>query len=225
MPPPSFRKNSSSWTDMSDYVVHFTKDYDDQDAYHNMLNILGKRVISARNRFGFSRKKAPEPLSQKVVCFSEIPLHLLGRLADKRSEYGIVFRKNLVTKRNGNPILYAYKDQPLVRAIKKLVTMAGNDTKNPIWKVTPFIDAPGTYANGSYYFEWEREWRKVGDFTFKTDEVAFLIIPEHLHIKAKDFFENARIENIGPSYDCPFIDAHWTWEKIEPHIPTKTEQA
>jgi hypothetical protein len=29
------------------------------------------------------------------------------------------------------------------------------------------------YPNGSYYFEWEREWRKVGDFTFTTDEVAF----------------------------------------------------
>jgi hypothetical protein len=53
----------------------------------------------------------------------------------------------------------------------------------------------------------------------------FLIIPEQLHVKAKDFFENARVENIGPSYNCPFIDAHWTWGKTEPHIPIETEQA
>ena len=146
-------------------------------------------------------------------------------MAVKRSEYGIVFRKNLVIQRNGNPILYAYKDQPLTKALKKLVTMAGEDTKNPIWNVTPFVDAPGTYAYGSYFFEWEREWRKVGDFTFTTDEVAFLIIPEQLHILAKDFFIDARENNLGPSYDCPFIDAHWTWEKLKPLIPTETSQA
>ena len=121
-----------------------------------MMSILGDRVIRARNPVGICRDKAPDPSSQKAVCFSEIPLHLLGRLADKRSEYGIVFKKDFVIHRNGNPILYTYKDQMVVNAIKKLIAAAGKDAANPIWKVTPFIDAPGVYPNGSYFFEWER---------------------------------------------------------------------
>lgn len=200
---------------MSDYVVHFAKDYKDKDAYTNMLSILGNRVIRALNPFGLGRSKAPDPSSQNVVCFSEIPLHLLTRLADRRSEYGIVFKKDLVIRRKGNPVLYAYNGQPIAIAIKKLIAAAANDANNPIWKVTPFIDAPGTYVNGRYFFEWEREWRKVGDFDFTTDEIAFLIIPEHLHKAAKSFFKLARDDNLGPAYDCPFIDAHWERKKIE----------
>lgn len=210
------KENSHSWTDMSDYVVHFAKKYKGKDAYTNMLSILGSRVIRARNPFGACREKAPDPSSQKAVCFSEIPLHLLGRLADKRSEYGIVFRKDFAIHRNANPILYAYKDQSVAKAVRQLIATAANDPKNPIWEVTPFVDLPGAHPKGSYFFEWEREWRKVGDFNFTTDDVEFLIIPEKLHKAAKSFFKSAREENIGPSYKCPFIDAHWTRKKIKP---------
>jgi Putative abortive phage resistance protein AbiGi, antitoxin len=118
MTSPFFGENSPKWTDMSDYVVHFAKHYEGKNAYTNMLSILANRVIHARNPFGISRDNAPDPLSQKAVCFSEIPLHLLGRLADKRSEYGIVFRKDFVVHRRGNPIFYAYKDQPVTNAIR-----------------------------------------------------------------------------------------------------------
>lgn len=225
MPSSFFGENSPTWTDMSDYVVHFAKDNRDKDAYTNMLGILSNRVIRARNPFGICRKKAPDPLSQNAVCFSEIPLHLLGRLADKRSEYGIVFRKDFVIHRNGNPILYAYKDQTVANAIKKLIAVAGNDAAHPIWEVTPFIDAPGAYSNGFYFFEWEREWRKLGDFIFAPDDVAFLIIPEHLHKAAKAFFKNAHDENLGPAYDCPFIDAHWKRKKIKPLLPKEPTEA
>jgi hypothetical protein len=222
MPSPFFGENSPKWLDMSNYVAHFTKDYEGNNAYTNMLSILGNRIIRACNPFGIIRDKAPDPSSQKAVCFSETPLHLLGRLADKRSEYGIVFRKDIVIHRKGNPILYAYKDQPLTIAIKKLIVAAGSDVANPIWEVTPFIDAPGAYPNGSYFFEWEREWRKVGDFNFTTDDVAFLIIPENLHKVAKDFFKNAHDENLGPAYDCPFIDAHWNRKKIKLLLPKES---
>ena len=182
------------------------------------------RVIRARNPFGIARTKAPDIASQKAVCFSEVPLHLLGRLADKRSEYGIGFGKAFVLHHKGNPILYAYKDQPVTQAIHKLVTSAGKNAASPIWEVTPFIDAPGVYPNGSYFFEWEREWRKIGDLSFSVDDVPFLIIPEHLHKAAKFFFANAKRENLGPAYECPFIDAHWKREKIAQALRTELTQ-
>ena len=96
-----------------------------------------------------------------------------------------------------------------------MVASAGDDKSHPVWRLTPFVDAPGAYSTGSYFFEWEREWRKVGDFRFSTDDVAFLIIPEHLHAAAKGFFENARAEDLGPAYDCPFIDAHWKRKQLK----------
>jgi hypothetical protein len=225
MPASPFGKNSRTWKDMSDYVVHFAKDYEGKDAYTSMLSILSNRVIRARNPFGICRNKAPDFSSQKSVCFSEIPLHLLGRLAEKRSEYGIVFRKDFVIHSGGNPILYAYKDQPITAAIKKLIAAAGNDASSPIWEVTPFIDSPGAYPTGSYFFEWKREWRKVGDFNFAEKNVAFLIIPEHLHEAARAFFLAARKENLGPCYDCPFIDAHWKRKMIKPLLPDKPTRA
>jgi hypothetical protein len=209
-----FGENSPTWTDMSDYVVHFTKDYEGRKAYDNMMGILANRVIRARNPFGFARTKAPDTASQKVVCFSEIPLHLLGRLADKRSEYGIGFGKAFVIKRKGNPILYAYKDQRVAVAIHQLVAASKDETNNPIWDLTPFVDMPGDYYKGAYFFEWEREWRKVGDFKFSVEDVPFLIIPEHQHKVARYFFENAERENLGPSYICPYLDAHWNQDKI-----------
>jgi hypothetical protein len=213
--PSFFGKNSPGWTDMSDFVVHFTKDNDNKSAYENMLSILHSKTIQARNAFGIAKSKAPEIKSQKVACFSEVPLHNLRRLAEARSEYGIVFRKDIVIHRKGNPILYAHKDHPVTAALKALIKAAKKDAKAPIWTVTPFVDAPGLYPTGNYFFEWEREWRKVGDYKFQTDEVEFLIIPAKLHKKARAFFDCAKAENLGPSYDCPFIDPYWKRKKIK----------
>jgi len=44
MPSTFFGENSPTWTDMSDYLVHFTKPYKGKDAYANMLSIqLGSK--------------------------------------------------------------------------------------------------------------------------------------------------------------------------------------
>ena len=92
---------------MSNYVVHFTKNFNKRSAYNNMLSILHGQQITAISPFGIAYKEAPAPEMQKAVCFSEVPLHRLGRIADKRSKYGIVFKKDFVIHRHGNPILYA----------------------------------------------------------------------------------------------------------------------
>jgi hypothetical protein len=47
---PIFGENSSNWTDMSDYVVHFTRAYDGRSAYDNMISILAnqkREILSA----------------------------------------------------------------------------------------------------------------------------------------------------------------------------------
>ncbi len=83
-----------------------------------------------------------------------------------------------------------------------------------VWAITPFVDAPGDYANSTYRFEWEREWRHVGDLCFSVSHPAFLLMPEHLHGAARCFFNEARAENTGPCYDCPFLDPYWDHDRI-----------
>jgi hypothetical protein len=165
------------------------------------------------------RKKSPDPKSQCVVCFSEIPLHRLKRLAAKRSRYGIVFQKDIGIHRGVNPIMYAYKDHGVKAALEEIAKSAKKDVDHPIWRVTPFADAPWKYRYSIYFYELGREWRKVGHFTFQTDEVKFLIIPEEQHKQARTFFDDAKAENTGPSYECHFIDAYWKRSQKKPLLP------
>jgi Putative abortive phage resistance protein AbiGi, antitoxin len=215
MASPFFGENPPTWTDMSNYVVHFTKQVKKRSAYDNMLSILHGGQITAKKPFGIAFKEAPDLETQKAVCFSEVPLHQLSRIADKRSQYGIVFKKDFVIHRHGNPILYAYKDGQLNQTIRAMMRAGKNDPKAKVWGMTPFVDAPGAYLKGTYFFEWEREWRKVGDFKFSVDDVECLIIPEKLHSAAASFFETAKEENLGPSYECPFIDPYWSRKKVK----------
>ncbi|WGM32571.1 abortive infection system antitoxin AbiGi family protein [Brevundimonas sp. NIBR11] len=199
---------------MSDYVVHFTKPQGHSSAYDGIMGILSQQVIRAYNPFGIARQTAPNIDSQRVACFSETPLHYLSRIVDRRSQYGIVFRKNFVVSRGGNPILYAYKDQPVADAIRALMAQGRNTPDAHIWTITPFVDVVG----GTYNFEWEREWRHVGDFSFTPADVAFLIIPQDSHQAARQFFEDAGAENVGPNYNCPFIDGRWNEAQIANHL-------
>lgn len=215
------RPPKSTWTDMSEFVVHFTKPKGTQSDYDCMMGIWGCASIWAINAFGIIREKAPDPDSQKVVCFSEVPLHMLERLAQRRGGYGIGFKKEFIVARGGGPVLYAYKDTPHWEAVRELIDRAGDDKDDPVWKLTPFVEAPGEYGTKPYFFEWEREWRHVGPFPFRTSDVAFLIIPEHHHDDAKNFFHMVGLEGLGPSYDCPYIDAHWDLDAIRESLAPK----
>ena len=90
-----------------------------------------------------------------------------------------------------------------------------NNPGSLIWEVAPFVDLPGTYGKSKYLYEWERDWRHVDDLHFAETDPAFLIIPEDLHEAARDFFASAKLENVGPSYECPFVDPYWGEDRIE----------
>jgi Putative abortive phage resistance protein AbiGi, antitoxin len=202
---------------MSEYVVHFTKAYENRTAYDNMMSICWERRLRAKNRFGIARKIAPEWPPQNVVCFSDIPLHLMSRLAKKRGDYAIGFKKEAILKQGGGPMWYVEKDTTTAQQIRALIDRATESTSqvpDPIWFLTPFIDVTGNYPTGTYRFEWEREWRKREDFIFDTDDVAFLVLPEHLHSAARAFFTEHERENTGPAYLCPYLDANWNRARV-----------
>lgn len=202
---------------MSQYVVHFTKDYGGQTAYQNILSILRSQRIEGRAAFGIGRQRAPDPGTQLAVCFSEVPLHLLKRLSTKYSNYGLVFRKDLLIANRGNPILYAYQTHPIVKAVRQLMAASRDDPSAPIWALTAFIDAPGRYRHRDYLFESEREWRVLRDFVFFDDDVSALIIPERFHEKAKEFFvKRSEMWPLQPAYhERKYVDASWSLARLK----------
>ncbi len=208
------RTNPTQWEDMSNYLVHITRGDDGDGDYDRAIGICYSQVLEAGN-FGIGRKHAPEEVSQMAVCFSEIPPGQWSRLAERRgSEYGIAFTKEFLVSRGVGPIWYARKDTPHYVAFQELMESAVGDVDSPVWKLTPMVDAPGPAGRGVYEFEWEREWRVLGNLEFNSEDVAFLILPERNHEAARGFFANAEHENVGPNYPCPFVDAKWSRERI-----------
>lgn len=91
---------------------------------------------------------------------------MLDRLVERRSRYGIGFRKDGIVAKGGNPLWYVDRQSPQAATIDTMINNAvtgGSNPDDPIWKLTPFIDHPGVYSGRPYRFEWEREWRAAGD--------------------------------------------------------------
>jgi hypothetical protein len=198
----------------------------DPSGYYPWIDILGEgRLKPGDKALGAGRNLAEVRDLHRVVCFSEIPLDMLDRLIERRSLYGIGFRKDVVVAKGGAPLWYLDKDGVQAKIIQQQIRTAiagGVDPGDQIWQLTPFIDNPGNYPGRNYRFEWEREWRVVGDFTFTPDDVAFLFLPEDDHDKTRQFFADVQVENSGPSYLFAYIDPRWDLDKIEKalrHVP------
>lgn len=209
-------RSEAHWSDMSEHVVHVVRGSSATEAYANVISILANGILLARNPFGAARGAAPDVASQNCVCFSEVPVDLLSRIIERRlprdrsAWHGIAFSKPFLTARGGGPVMYAYDGTPQAEAVRKLVLRAQGSRdapSDPIWQLTPFVDLPGRH--GSYYFEWEREWRHVGNLSFRPEDVSFLLMPEEYHVAARDFFDEAARNETGPAYRCPFLDATW----------------
>ncbi len=209
------RDYPSTWTDMSEFVVHFTKGGEEEDDYRNMMGIYSNHVLRPRGAFGIGKDRCPLPESQLAVCFSEIPPGEWSRLKRRReTKYGIGFCKSFVISSGAGPIWYVWKESPQWFALQDMMSRQTSNPAADIWKLTPLIDAPGDYGSKGYFFEWEREWRHVGEFAFEPEDVAFLLIPQELHEAARTFFEAALHENLGPAYLCPYVDPTWARRRI-----------
>jgi Putative abortive phage resistance protein AbiGi, antitoxin len=204
-------RGNPAWRDMSEYVVHFTRDTYDLSAPDTLYVILNSgRLEPGQRPFGAARKLDALVDSQRVVCFSEIPLDRLDRLVERRSsKYGVGFNQNWIVQAGGARVWYVDRDSQAYAAFQELFTQRlhpwnGND---PLWKLTPFVDFPGDYGATSYRFEWEREWRVPSHIEFSPEDVAFLFGPEEAHLEM--------VERVGSNYTCPCIDPLWPDDRIQ----------
>lgn len=223
-------KGNTDWLDLSDYVVHFTKGGDDA-GYKTIMSILGDRVlIRGSVAFGAAREISEVAESQRCVCFSEVPLGFLERLASRRrSSYGIIFTKQFLLEKGGAPLWYLEQGtapQQAMVALIKAHRSNGTNPGDPLWTITPLVDFPsGPTSSYKYDFRWEREWRVASDVAFIESDVAALLIPEHLHDNARGFFMTAVNENIGPGYFCPYIDPTWSVEHVRAALSSSPQSS
>lgn len=216
-------KGQGDWRDMSEYLVHFTKDQERTDAYTSMLAILSSGRLLPSGPFGAAAELVDLEPSQRSACFSEIPLDQLRRLVDQRSRYGIAFRQSHVIRAGGGRVWYLDDEGALAATVQKILSerSANLDPSDDLWKLTPFIDPP--VDGGWFDFAWEREWRVPGALDFKPDDVAFLFIPEELHDNARSFFASHVLDNSGPGYFCPYLDPTWSDEQIQAALGPNSE--
>jgi hypothetical protein len=113
-------RGNPSWRDMSEYVVHFSKDDPPTtSAYSVMLSILASGTVKSINRFGSARNLDALGETQESACFSEIPLDRLDRLVARRSHYGIGFRQDILTSAGGARVWYLDRGSPIEAAFQK----------------------------------------------------------------------------------------------------------
>jgi hypothetical protein len=116
-------------------------------------------------------------------------------------------------EKNGAPIWYLDADGKQARLVNQQIAQRvseGVDPADPFWRLTPLIDHP---KEGGL-FEWEREWRVMGEMPFDINDVAFLFLPATERPVADQFFRDVAEENRGPSYLCPYLDPTWERPRI-----------
>lgn len=193
-----------------------------------MLEILvSQELRPGPSAFGAGRGLEALGDSQRCVCFSEIPLDLLGRLVARRSVYGVGFMDALLVLNGGARVWYLDKEGSAAADFNalKYQRLKHFDREDPFWRLTPFVDFPGQYGGSRYQFEWEREWRVPRGLHFTTEDVAFLFIPEDLQDSARGFFVEAEREGRGPNYSCPYLDPRWDMERIQEALDDLTDIA
>lgn len=194
-------------SDLSRFLVHFTREEGSISAEERLLNILSDQTLEAKTPHGMAAKLEPflvgTELSQRSACFTETPIehcrmlvHEIKGRAIKLSPYGVIFTKEFAAKRNCNPVwylnmLYGASGDWLTNSVNKIVDDCNKkllqtdeislSVRFEFLKLTPFMEQVVDTNYSCKNFTWEREWRHVGDFHFRPKDVVAVFAPENRH--------------------------------------------
>ena len=169
--------------DFSNYLAHFTSDRpplgvanstqlveatDGKSAYDKLVSIFQSRRIFA--------SKLPWT-GREAVCFTECPWSSLLAHSQRYSPYALGFEKPRVFASGGGPAYYVRADhwekQEWDDHVKTFVT--------PFWPAyrPKSLKVGGTLSNKTVDYPHEREWRIPHEFTFKIEQVRFVIVKNY----------------------------------------------
>lgn len=216
-------------TDISDFIIHFTRDNNGISALDNLINILNEMKIKAYGHhclFNKSLNKQSDDIRQKfnVACFTETPLQNLKSTFSMQNKqkhfkpYGIVFEKDLlndyysvdiINKLNHpNPVFYLSCDnKKLTQYFYEQYKQWLEDFNNHKTNDFHLFGALVNLVNEEHNFIWEREWRTVGDYKFITPDIVVVIVPEKEHEVIRE-----KVNNFSES--ITLIDIDWSFETL-----------
>lgn len=196
--------------DYSPLLVHLTKDDEPASAKDVLQQILNDHKLKAYNAWCIWRDDLNKPENNqlldefKVVCFTETPIDqievLLKRVENRQycpEPYGLVFKKEYIKQKGGNPVFYV---------TKKIATPLHDlyaDIKSKLNPAMCKLLALTTICQKYNDWHWEREWRIVKDFNFKYEDVYCGLCP------AEDIPE---FKNNYPQ--IKFISPYWSKKKL-----------
>lgn len=237
-------KNPRNRDDFSRFLVHLTRDYDDEIALDNLVNIIKTRLIEARNhhclfkydfdKLGFTNKLKN---SFNTVCFTEVPLNQIKNItADikrqiKLKPYGLVFWKENLFDMGASPAVYI---NSIGTQLKKYLLEDFRKNFEDISRYKDLIVEKSEFHKEliQYYslinivepkhdFMWEREWRYNGDFKFKIVDLVG-IIAEDSKAFSKKCEEKIKSQTIlNDLKKVPIISPEWGYEELFEELAIK----
>lgn len=226
----------SNRTDISDFIIHLTRDNEGKTAEENLTNILNEMKVEARAHhclFNGSLNKQSDVIRKKyhVACFTETPIHKLQDIFNIKNKqkdfkpYGIIFSKDSLKDyeecgmedlaNHPNPVFYASGDnKALVKSLYQQYDKWLDDQNNSIENNFHVFGSLVNLVNDKHNFIWEREWRTVGDYKFIIPDIIAVIAPESQHdnIRNNVYYEFSEA--------ITFIDISWSLEKQLSKIST-----
>ncbi len=146
--------------DISDYLIHFTKDSSEISAIYHLNSMLEHQTIFGGN--GHIRG------GHLCVCFSEAPLDAVrnglvnSKYYSKYSGYGIMVKKDWLFRLGGRPVIYGPSEE-----LDELPSSWQ-------WRTVKF----SPISNPPIDFTWEREWRiNTAELLFNSEDVS-VIVPD-----------------------------------------------
>ncbi|MCT1766984.1 hypothetical protein M3B92_12770 [Brevibacterium casei] len=140
----------------------------------DLASILTSGVIRAKNSFGLARGLERLSGRCRAACFTEMPVSQISRLAGGGRCWGLAFKKNFIVENGGQRVWYVDSASELFGAASALKEekLRAQEWNSAFWTLAPYIDQ---VIPGKYDFDWEREWRVVGDLKFELSDVALII--------------------------------------------------
>lgn len=211
-------------SDLSTFLVHLTRTVGGQSAKQRLASIVRGRFIVPVSPFGHAVARLQAsgwPLdSQRCVCFTETPLEHMSLLTEeiegrqvKFEPYGIIITKKQARRLGVNPVWYLditpghdWLTKPLNGLIDRAISE--KNPRDPVFRLTPFVEQFGLGAGIPKDFSWEREWRVTRSFQLPAKYM--MLCPQSEHAEFQDILQGVGTE---PS-NVPMIDASWGLETI-----------
>ena len=165
--PQSIRDVLNRRNDLSTFVVHLTREFDDVPPADNLRRIIQQRRLKARTPMGWAATQDDssnlQAQTQRVVSFSETPLeHIYSLVADIASRrvnlrpYGLAVTKMAARRLGVNPVWYVdmtpgrtWEAAAAVDALRDAAIASGSFHQQPVARFAAVLRADGDLVHGS----------------------------------------------------------------------------